>query len=262
LFFFAKRACAVLLVFSAASSHAVETVRIAMGSFNRQVELRGNALSFGPDSEEASFSVAPQNDVSIRLNDGKLEINGDEISGRVIRFRAGTPVVDIGVLGREPLTAGGIAVLGDVVVRIDGSQLQLINVIALEDYLAAVLGSEMSVDFPIEALKAQAVASRTYALHRKIEMLDKPYHLASSVLSQVYKGIHREAAKTREAVVATQGEVLTFDLAPVEAYFHASCGGHTEAGREALGRDLPYLQSVDCPCGDLALSARLIWHGH
>jgi stage II sporulation protein D len=104
----------------------------------------------------------------------------------------------------------------------------------------------------MEALKAQAVAARTYAVQRKIAAWGRPYHLSATVLSQVYGGARSEDARTREAVRATGGEVLVWRMEPIEAYFHGSCGGHTESGREALGRDLPYLQSVDCPCGGLA----------
>jgi stage II sporulation protein D len=145
-------------------------------------------------------------------------------------------------------------VRGDVVVRLYKDRLQLINVIPLEDYLAAVLGSEMPVSFPLEALKAQAVAARTYALQKKLEAYGSPFHLGSSVLHQVYGGLHREDERTRTAVLATRGEVLTYELSPIEAYFHSSCGGHTESGQAALGRELPYLQPVECPCGRLPAS--------
>jgi stage II sporulation protein D len=143
---------------------------------------------------------------------------------------------------------------GDVVVRIHRGQLQLINVIALEDYLVGVLGGEMPKSFPLEALKAQAVAARTYALHKKLEAFGQQVHLGSGVLSQVYKGLKSEDRRTREAVEATRGLVLTYELTPIEAYFHASCGGRTESGSDALGRDLPYLQSVDCPCAKMPVS--------
>jgi stage II sporulation protein D len=106
----------------------------------------------------------------------------------------------------------------------------------------------MPVSFPEEALKAQAVAARTYALQRKIEALGQPVHLGSSVLAQVYGGLNRENPRTRAATAATAGQILTFQLAPIEAYFHASCEGNTETGLDALGRDLPYLQSVTCEC--------------
>lgn len=93
------------------------------------------------------------------------------------------------------------------------------------------------------------MAARTYALNKKLETLDEPFHLGSSVLAQVYGGLERETPKTREATDSTRGQVLTFELAPIEAYFHSSCGGQTETGLAALQRDLPYLQSVPCPCG-------------
>ena len=145
-------------------------------------------------------------------------------------------------------------VRGDVVVRLYRDGLQLINVIPLEDYLAAVLGSEMPVSFPLEALKAQAVAARTYALQKKLEAYGSAFYMGSSVLHQVYGGVNSEDPRTRAAVEATRGEVLTYELAPIEAYFHASCGGRTESGQAALQRDLPYLQPVDCPCGKLPAS--------
>jgi len=150
------------------------------------------------------------------------------------------------------LSAGGRTVRGEVVVRSHKGHLQLVNVVTLEQYLAAVLGSEMPVSFPEEALKAQAVAARTYALQKKLEALGQPFHLGSSVLHQVYGGLAREEARTRAAVEATRGEVLTYELAPIEAYFHASCGGRTEGGQAALGRPLPYLASVPCTCGRTA----------
>ena len=68
------------------------------------------------------------------------------------------------------------------------------------------------------------------------------------MLAQVYGGLNRENPRTRAATAATAGQILTFQLAPIEAYFHASCEGNTETGLDALGRDLPYLQSVTCEC--------------
>jgi len=105
----------------------------------------------------------------------------------------------------------------------------------------------MPPSFEPEALKAQAVAARTYAIGKKIAYEGQPYHLGSTVLAQVYGGVHREDPRTKAAVAATTGEVLVFDHAPIEAYFFASCGGTTAAGAEALGRPLPYLTSHSCP---------------
>jgi stage II sporulation protein D len=232
-----------------------------MGATQAQLLLSGKGLSFGSDSEEAQFSPVERGRAWVRALRSGLEINGVAWKEDSVRFRAGSPLplgesqgegsVGDGLLGTEEVRIGALRVRGDVVVRLVRGQLQPINVISLEDYLAGVLGSEMPHEFPLEALKAQAVAARTYALNKKLSAMDQPYHLGSSVLHQVYGGLSREDSRARTAVNATRGEVLTYNLEPIEAYFHASCGGRTESGLAALSRDLPYLHSVDCPCGKL-----------
>ena len=138
-------------------------------------------------------------------------------------------------------------------VRLEGGAVQELR---LEDYVAGVVAGEMPASFPPEALRAQAVAARSYALTRKIEAdrSGKPWHIGSGVLAQVYRGRHSPAA--RAAADATEGEVLVHGVLPVEAYFHGSCGGATEAGSAALGRDLPYLASTACGACDAAPGAR------
>nr|WP_233277955.1 SpoIID/LytB domain-containing protein [Myxococcus stipitatus] len=246
----------LLLLLAAPRSLAVETLRIAIEDTGGEVRISGRGLGFGADSEEATFVAIPSDVAVVRRKAGKLEVNGAPVLGDSVRFRAGlSSTEDAGSSpGEQPIKAGGTQVRGDVVVRPLREGLQLINVIPLEDYLAAVLGSEMPVSFPLEALKAQAVAARTYALQKKLESYSNAFHLGSSVLHQVYGGVNREDPRTRTAVDATRGLVLTYELAPIEAYFHASCGGRTESGQDALHRDLPYLQPVDCPCGRLPAS--------
>jgi len=244
----------LLILLAAPPSLAVETMRIAMSEVRAEVQVSGQGLALGMDAEEASFHPLGKSRVTVRRRGRRLEVNGAPIVGDTARFRAGWVADDAGVPGEEPLRAGDMEVRGDVVVRLYKEGLQLINVIPLEEYLAAVLGSEMPTSFPLEALKAQAVAARTYALQKKLEAYGSPFYMGSSVLHQVYGGVTSEDPKTRAAVEATRGEVLTYELAPIEAYFHASCGGHTESGQAALQRDLPYLQPVDCPCGKLPAS--------
>jgi len=120
----------------------------------------------------------------------------------------------------------------------------------LEDYVAGVVSGEMPASFPPEAQKAQAVAARSYALTRKIEAqaAGRDFDIGAGVLAQVWK--ERPGAPARAAAEATAGEVLVAGRDPVEAYFHAVCGGRTERGLAALGRDLPYLAPVECGrCG-------------
>jgi stage II sporulation protein D len=126
----------------------------------------------------------------------------------------------------------------------------------LEDYVAGVVSGELPASFPEEAQKAQAVAARSYALTRKLDsqVQNRDWDIGTGVLAQVYHP--RESAAARAAVDATAGEVLVMGMEPVEAYFHAVCGGQTESGAAALGRDLPYLASVPCGRCDRAPGAR------
>ncbi len=236
----------VLLLLLPALAQGAETVRIAMGERAGPVTLKGRNLAAGPDTEDGPFTPLGAGEARIRLLKGRLEVNGILAEPLAVRFRAGE--TDRGT-GDEPIHAGATGVRGDVVALVHRGRLLLVNVLPLEDYVAAVLGGEMPPSFPLEALRAQAVAARTYALNKKLEALDEPFHLGSSVLAQVYGGLERENSKTREATASTRGQVLTFELEPIEAYFHSSCGGRTETGLEALQRDLPYLQAVTCPCG-------------
>jgi stage II sporulation protein D len=236
----------VLLLLAPALVHGAETVRIGMGERPGPVTLKGRNLAAGPDAEDGPFTPLGAGEARLRVQRGRLEVNGILAEASAVRFRAGE--TEHGT-GDEPIRAGSTGVRGDVVALVRKGRLLLVNVLPLEDYVVAVLGGEMPPSFPLEALRAQAVAARTYALNKKLETLDEPFHLGSSVLAQVYGGLERENPKTRDATDSTRGQVLTFDLEPIEAYFHSSCGGQTETGLSALGRDLPYLRSVSCPCG-------------
>ncbi len=225
------------------AAFAAETMRIAIGPEVKLAHLTGVALLRGDDDEEARFLPVSTGDVTVTRRGQALFLDGAPVNGRAVRFRTGGPI-----------EVNGTRVRGDVVALLGRDGVQLVNVLGLEDYLAGVLGSEMPKSFPLEALKAQAIAARTYALHKKLEQYGQAFHLGSSVISQVYGGLASEDPRTREAVEATRGMVLTYQLQPVEAYFHASCGGKTESGAEALGRELPYLKPVDCPCARLPQS--------
>lgn len=125
--------------------------------------------------------------------------------------------------------------------------LYIINELPLEEYIKDVVAAEVGPDWDMEALKAQAVISRTYALYQKNLNGDSIYHIASSVLHQVYKGNNHDA-RTAYAVEETHGEILTYDGKPIEAFFHSTCGGKTENPEEVFGKSYPYLKSVESGC--------------
>jgi stage II sporulation protein D len=114
--------------------------------------------------------------------------------------------------------------------------LVVVNALDLEEYVAAVVASEVPARWPAAALQAQAVAARTFALAQKIQLgAGARAHLGASVLDQVYAGAAHPQASSRAAAQATHGEVLTFESAPIEAWFSSSCGGQSESAESAFG---------------------------
>ncbi len=111
--------------------------------------------------------------------------------------------------------------------RESSSKLLVVNEISMDDYLRGVLPLETSASWPPEALKAQAVASRTYALFKAIEKKNEKFAMSKDVLSQVYGGKSSERPETSQAVEDTRGQVLTSGGKIFPAYFHSTCGGKT-----------------------------------
>lgn len=136
---------------------------------------------------------------------------------------------------------------GAVVLRIEAGRLAAVNRVSLEQYLYGVLPREVPHDWPAEALKAQAVAARTYAVSRIERAAGLAYDLEDTVLSQVYGGYDAERPGTNGAVDATRGEIMRYGGQPIVAYFHSHSGGRTEDPAYVWGARLPYLVSKDDP---------------
>jgi len=140
----------------------------------------------------------------------------------------------------------GESYAGLIEVRRDEKGLYIIDDLPFEKYIEGVVASESGAGVETEALKAQAVISRTYALFHKNLNKEKEYDLTSSVLHQVFKENNINPQITR-AVEDTKGEILTYEGAPVETLYHSICIGKTELPEEVWGGgSYPYLKSVDC----------------
>jgi stage II sporulation protein D len=124
--------------------------------------------------------------------------------------------------------------------------LLVINELPMEDYLGGIINSEISSQWPIEAVKAQAVVARSYAIFQKEARKDMPYQLESTVMDQAYDGYDGEDSRAVRGVKETAGEVLTYHGKVIQAFFHSSCGGHTEASDKVWSVALPYLKGVTC----------------
>lgn len=122
--------------------------------------------------------------------------------------------------------------------------LTAINHLDMEDYLYSVVGAEAIPSWPQEALKAQAVAARTYALYKRNTAKNGLYDLDPTTKTQVYKGLSSEYTTTHQAVQATAGQVMTYNGKIILAVFHSSSGGHTENVEDIWTSPLPYLRGV------------------
>jgi len=120
----------------------------------------------------------------------------------------------------------------------------IINCLDIEDYLLSVVPSEMPSLWPSEALKAQAIAARSYAIANLGKHGSAGYDLKDNTEDQVYLGIRSESQPTNEAVNATRGLVIKYDGKPICAYFHSSSGGSTEAAEHVWHKAVPYLKAV------------------
>jgi stage II sporulation protein D len=185
-----------------------------------------------------------------------------------VRRRGGAQVDLLSSRWRRIATfAAPLQVSGDGAVRLGGSGtyrgmlefrpgvfggVNAINAVPLDEYVAGVISRESPASWPLEALKAQAVAARTYAITNSKAGVGFDHY--PDTRSQVYGGVAAETASTDEAVEATSGEVVTYEGEPVTTYFFSTSGGQTEdVENTSLGDEpVPWLKSVEDPYDDVS----------
>ena len=133
------------------------------------------------------------------------------------------------------------------IIRTDKLKLIVVNHLGLDQYLRGVLYHEVSHFWPLEALKAQAIAARTFALYQKRQNKAKDYDLRNDIYSQVYGGRESERWATNKAVSLTSGLVLTYKGDIFPTYYHANCAGMTENAANLWNINMPPLTGVKCP---------------
>jgi SpoIID/LytB domain protein len=150
--------------------------------------------------------------------------------------------------GKTPLMLDRSSYRGSLEIAAVGKRLRVINVVGIDRYLYGVVTQEMPHDWPAQALQAQAVAARSYALANRYS---GEFDLYADVRSQVYGGMEAETATSRAAVDATARQVLSYDGKVANTYFFSSSGGRTADVTEVWGtKPIPYLVSVKDPYDD------------
>jgi stage II sporulation protein D len=153
------------------------------------------------------------------------------------------------VSGVGPLALAGVGTYrGSFEFLSDGAGgVETINALGLDAYVRGVVASEMPASWSAQALDAQAVAARTYAITS--DVAGSTYQLYSDTRSQAYGGVGAETATTNAAVVATRGQIVTYNGTPAITYFFSSSGGYTESVQNAFqgAQPKPWLVGMPDP---------------
>lgn len=222
-----------------------------------QISIYDCNESFLSGQEISDFNKATS-DFSVNLTDGKISLDSNSIDSRNLLL----------VSQNQTIGLNGDEYRGKMVISLaqDNNSFDVMNILSLEDYLKGVVGAEMYSYWEMEALKAQAVASRTYCLYiKKRFATNRNWDMKKSQAHQVYSGIAAETKRVRSAVEQTAGEVLTYknetklDIFPT--YYASNCGGHTQNSVDVFGGDnIKPLNGVKCPfCKDIAKKRFFNW---
>jgi stage II sporulation protein D len=224
-------------------------VKVLLQGGQKAISFSG-ALSAGGRDLEAGQTY------TVRRSGAGLVLRG--AAGKSLGTTPGPLRVDAPV--GQALRLMGVSVPGvrnglyreSLLIGASGSGLIAVNALDLEDYVRGVVSGESPAGWPAEALKAQAVAARTYAITSRAG--GGAFDQYADTRSQVYKGVAAETPSTDAAVSATAGQVVTYNGAPVTTYFFSTSGGETEDVENVFvgARPKPWLKAVDDPFDDVS----------
>ena len=169
-------------------------------------------------------------------DNNKVKLNGKQV-GSTIYLKSD---------GEAPFSVKGNRYRGimKVIPARWNSGLTLINILPMENYLRGVIPREIIPSWKIDAIKAQAVAARTYAIFHKNGYRSAGYDVTADTRSQMYGGYSAETNSTDKAIRETEGEILTYNGSPIDAVFSANAGGYTENSENVWGSKVHYLRGV------------------
>jgi len=200
--------------------------------------------------EDNPFRISSESGLKVKLKSGG-KLLYEMKSGKLVFYPEHIKEIYIVESTGTPLCINGRGYRGTFELHNVMGKISIVNVINVEEYLYSVVPSEMPSSWEVEALKAQAIASRTYIYYYLLKQDTKSIFDADATTSfQVYKGITAEKKETTGAVDETRGVIMTYNYEPILAYFHSTSGGKTADDKYVWkGADLPYLQGVKCNYG-------------
>jgi len=229
-------------IFCLLSQVCATVPEITVGVFERQEKIQISA-----ENGFAIYDISSKKvEVFKRWNKSVLDVSVTERGFGFLTHR-NLRHIEIVPFRKHPIHVNKMVFRGILRIREDRfGKMTVINVLDVESYLYGVIKSEMLLNSPIEALKAQAVVARTYAIRNQDKFLkDLGFGLTRDVRSQVYNGVLDEHDLAIQVVDATRGRILTHEGQPISAYYHSACGGATQDSG-TWGNRIAYLKATDC----------------
>ena len=211
------------------ANKAAGKVRVLLGSGGQTVSFTGASRACGKKLES-------RDRYELVLSGGGVALQSAR--GKVTRC------------GSEAVASAGVSIIGfgryrgSLVARADGGELLVINSLGVDAYTKGVIANEMPPSWPQQALRAQAVAARSFGLTTS---RGQAFDLYADTRSQVYEGRSSETPATSKAVTATAGEVVTYNGETANTSYFSTSGGQTEDARYGFASPVPYLKSVNDP---------------
>jgi stage II sporulation protein D len=230
---------------AAQTAPAPLTIRVAIAERLTALELRGDGLEISELGCPGCLGEPPRADVLRPLASRRSD------SVRVVPSGSGLEMEGLRAAGfrlaGERIRLNGREYSGSIDLLRGGDGIAIVNEVPLEDYVAGVVRAEAGERWPIEALRAQAIAVRTYSAHHRVLGAGKPYHLVASTAHQQYAGRVAPTSPVRTAVSETAGQVLLWEGDVFPAFYHTDSGGFTEDPRTVFAaRNMPALKPVLC----------------
>lgn len=211
-------------------------VGLASGRASLTITLAGSKATVQTGSSK-TITLAANTAAAIRWQDGAFLVGREKLRGEVLVIRPAAKAGELSLDGRR--------YRGALELRHKGGGLTAVNIVPVDDYLRSVVPEEMPVDWPAEAIKAQSVAARSFALASRGRHAGESYDLCTTTHCQLYTGTAAEKSASNAAIKATRGEVLmTYGGKPIEALFHTDSGGMTENSEDVWGSHVPYLRAA------------------
>ncbi len=217
---------ALVFVLATVTSCQGKTIQVGLAQGVASAQISGSNIS-GRNRRGANFSVGGSGSFSAK--NGSVIFNGKSYS---------SPVT---LSARSALQYGSVKYGGAIVLAATKNSLTVINQIELEQYLQGILKMEMNHQWPMEALKAQAIISRTFALRGLNRHSKAGYNLCNAAHCQVYRGLNAKDQRCDQAVASTNGQVLTYNGELAQTFFHSYSGGSTADVSHVWGGKIPYL---------------------